>query len=258
MKLSHYWMLVDQMARMSLKADASRYFLGYIWWILEPLLFVGVFYVVFELILQNRNENFLVFLMCGKLSFIWFSKSVIQASRSIVASKGLISKLDLPKSLFPVALIHEGLYKQAAVFALLFVVILASGYSATLSWLWLIPVIAVNYLMIVACGLIAAFIVCLFFDFVMLVQLGMLFLLFVSGIFWDVRALPNEAASDLILVVNPIAFMVDAYRQILMAGVAPDVLHLALLGVGSVASVLGVLALFRWQSRFIALKALTT
>ena len=71
MNLTQYFSLVDTMARMSLKADASRYFFGYIWWLLEPLLFVLVFYVVFELILQNRKEDFLVFLMVGKLTFIW-------------------------------------------------------------------------------------------------------------------------------------------------------------------------------------------
>ena len=76
-------MLVDQMARMALKADAARYYLGYVWWLLEPLLFVAVFYVVFQVILGTRTENFLVFLICGKFTFIWFSKSVTQASRSI-------------------------------------------------------------------------------------------------------------------------------------------------------------------------------
>ena len=58
------------MAIMALRADASKYFLGYIWWILEPLLFVGISYVVFSVILASRTEDFLVFLMCGKLAFI--------------------------------------------------------------------------------------------------------------------------------------------------------------------------------------------
>ena len=71
------------MARMALRADASRLFLGYIWWVLEPLLWVGVFYVVFVIILGTREGDFLPFLMVGKLSFVWFSKSVTQASNSI-------------------------------------------------------------------------------------------------------------------------------------------------------------------------------
>ncbi|MDP5054424.1 MAG: ABC transporter, partial [Congregibacter sp.] len=101
MTTRRFWTLVDEMARMSLKADASRYFFGYFWWILEPLLYVAVFYVVFDVLLGSRQPDFLVFLMCGKLTFVWFSKSVVHASRTIVSSKGLIGNIDLPKALFP-------------------------------------------------------------------------------------------------------------------------------------------------------------
>ena len=55
MSVTQKFRLIDTMARMALRADASRYFLGYIWWILEPLLYVGVLYVVFTLILTNRH-----------------------------------------------------------------------------------------------------------------------------------------------------------------------------------------------------------
>ena len=115
MTLTQYFKLVDIQARMALKADASQYFLGYIWWLLEPLLFVAVFYLVFS-----------VFLMCGKLPFVWFSKSVTQASNGIIANTGLIGKIDTPKSLFTMAIIQQGLYKQSTVFALLI-----SLYSAS-------------------------------------------------------------------------------------------------------------------------------
>ena len=246
------------MARMSLKADAARFYLGYLWWIIEPLLYVAVFYVVFDVLLGNRRPDYLVFLMCGKLTFVWFSKSVVQASRAIVTSKGLISKIDLPKALFPLAAIQEGLYRQAAVFALLFVFLLASGFPAGLAWLWLLPVLLVNYLVIVAASLIAAFLVCLVFDFSVLVSLGMIFLLFTSGIFWDVRSLPDPAATELVLGLNPIAFLVDAYRQVLMVGAAPDLLHLGVLGLFAAAVIALVLAIYRQQSQFLALKAITS
>ena len=54
--------LMDVMARLSLKADAQRYFLGYLWWILEPLLWVAVFYLVFEVFLGSGRADFLMFL----------------------------------------------------------------------------------------------------------------------------------------------------------------------------------------------------
>src|SRR5210317_1201695 len=160
MQLSNYFQLVDVRARMALRADASRYLLGYTWWILEPLLFVAVFYLVFNVVLNSGRADFLAFLMCGKLSFIWFSKSVTHASESIFAARGLIGKLNVPKGLFPVAVIQEGLYKQGAVFLLLAVFLWLSGYAPSYHWLWLAPIIAVNYLMIVACALIGAYLVC--------------------------------------------------------------------------------------------------
>ncbi|MHA7816737.1 MAG: ABC transporter permease [Pseudohaliea sp.] len=257
MTFRQYFSLIDTMARMSLKADAARFFFGYLWWILEPLLYVGVFYVVFEVILGSKRADFLVFLMCGKLTFIWLSKSVNQASRSIVASKGLIGKIDVPKSLFPMATIQEGLYKQASVFLLLFVVLWSQGYSVTASWGWLLPLVFVNYLMIVALSLFGAFLVCLAFDFSMLISLGMIFLLFTSGIFWDVRGLADPAMTDAVLALNPVAFIIDAYRQVLMAGTAPDLAHLAAVGAGAIALVAAGVLLLRRSSRFLALKAIT-
>ena len=88
MPFSQFLRLMDTMAQMKLRADASGYFLGYIWWVLEPLLFVGVFYVVFEVLLKTGRGDYLIFLMCGKLAFIWFSKSVNQAANSILINRG--------------------------------------------------------------------------------------------------------------------------------------------------------------------------
>jgi len=242
---------------MALRADASRYYLGYIWWLLEPLLFVGVFYVVFNLILDFRKADFLVFLMCGKFAFIWFSKTVVQASNSILGNKGLIGKINAPKTLFPMAVIQESLYRQAAVFTLLFVVLLLWGYPITATWLWLLPVIVVNYAIIVACAFIGSYLVCLLRDFSMIIPLVMTFLLFTSGIFWDVRGLEDPAKTELILAVNPIAFMLDAYRQVLMYGQAPAVLHLLAIGLGAVILIGVMVGLMRRTSQYLALRVLS-
>ena len=213
---------MNAMATLSLKADAQRYFFGYLWWILEPLLWVGVFYLVFEVLLGTGRADFLVFLAVGKLTFIWFSKSVSQSANSLLGSRGLIGKMDAPKWLFPVAICHEGLYKQAAVFALLIVMLLYKGYAPSVAWLWLVPLAITQYLLIVGCGMVAALLVCVRQDFQLLVQLGMVFLLFMSGIFWDIDNISNAALRENLLLVNPLAALIDLYRQVLMEGNAPN------------------------------------
>jgi homopolymeric O-antigen transport system permease protein len=257
MPLSQYLRLVDTMARMALRADASRYFLGYIWWVLEPLLWVGVLYVVFVEILHTRQTDFLMFLTTGKLAYVWFSKSVIQASNSIVSGKGLVGKISVPMSLFPMAVVQEGLYRQAAVFFLLFVFLINGGYALTLNWWYLLPVMFVNYVMIVACAFAGACLVCIARDFSQIITLGMIFLMFTSGIFWDVRTLGDPAKTELILDVNPLAFVLDAYRQVLMYDTPPDMLHLALIGVGFGVMACVMVLIMRGSSQYLALKAIT-
>lgn len=247
---------MDIQARMALKSDASRYFFGYLWWILEPLLYVGMFYVVFNVILDSRRADFLVFLMCGKLPFVWFSKTVSLASNSIIGNASLIGKIDIPKTLFPMAIIHEGLYKQSPVFLLLFGVLIFYDYVPSFAWFWLIPILIANYIMIVACAFIGAVLVCFMSDFKMFISLGMIFLMFTSGIFWDLRAL-DPAVSEAVLLYNPMAFLLDAYRQVLMEQATPDLFHLACIAVffGVIAALMA--SYMRSFSRLLALKALT-
>jgi lipopolysaccharide transport system permease protein len=257
MTLTEYFSLVNLQARMALKADAAQYFFGYIWWVLEPLLYVGVFLVVFNIFLDSKRADFLVFLMCGKLPFIWFSKSVSHASRGIVSNAGLIGRIDIPKSLFPMAIIHQALHKQMAVFALLFAVLVLNDYQVGWVWFWLAPIIVVNYLLIVGCAFLGSILVCFMRDFSMFISLGMIFLMFTSGIFWDIRTMADPQMTELILVMNPIAFLLDSYRQVLMYGQPPDVFLLTMNGLGSGLMVVVMLFTLRRWSKLLALKALT-
>ena len=246
---SQYFSLIDTMARMSLKAEAQRYYLGYLWWILEPLLWVGVFYLVFYELLGTRTPDFLMFLAVGKLMFIWFSKTVNYASNSLMSHAGLIGRMDLPKSLFPLAVILECSYRQVAVFFLLGVLLLYQHYLPTMLWLWLPPLVVVQALIIIVCGCVAAMLVAFKRDFGLLINLGMVFMMFVSGIFWDIRDIPNTDAADALLTWNPVAFLLHSYRQVLLWQEAPDGLHLLNLGV---VALIGIVLVLGFMNRYSA------
>ena len=258
MTLQRFLFLANTIAWSTLKADSSRYFFGYFWWIIEPLLYVLVFYLVFEVLLRTGRDDFLVFLMCGKLLFIWFSKSVSLASNSLVMNVGLLGRLDLPKPLFPFASILEGLYKQAAVFLLLFIFLLLNDISPTTKWLWLIPILLATLLFILALSFIGATLVCVFRDTMLLIPLGMIFLMFASGIFWDIRDIPDPTASAMLLKLNPVAFLIDAFRAVLMYDEPPNLFHLVILLV-CVSVTVGISALIlTTNSKYLAMRVLSS
>ena len=94
--------------------------------------------------------------MVGKLTFIWFSKSVNQASSSLEANKGLMAQTHLRKELFPLAVIHQGFYRQLVVFIFLIGFLVMGGYPPSAAWLWLIPLTLLQAMLITACGLLGA------------------------------------------------------------------------------------------------------
>jgi lipopolysaccharide transport system permease protein len=119
------------------------------------------------------------------------------------------------------------------------------------------PVVIVYYLVIVACSFIGAYLVCMVRDFSKFIPLGMTFLLFTSGIFWDVRSIGSPEKAELVLALNPIAFLLDAHRQVLMYDAAPDVAHLFLVGLGAGVVIIAMVGLMRKNSQYLALKVLT-
>ena len=62
---------------------------------------VGVLYLVFAVFLARGTPNFVVFLVCGKIPFLWFSKSVSNASHSIISGRGLINENLNSNAIFP-------------------------------------------------------------------------------------------------------------------------------------------------------------
>ena len=148
-------------------------------------------------------------------------------------------------------------YRQLAVFTFLIATLLFNGYSPSITWVYMVPILAVNYLMILALSMLAAAIVTVVRDFNPLISLGMIFMMFTSGIFWDVRSLNDPAKTELLLNLNPLAFVLDAYRQVLMYNTPPDMFHLLSIGAGFGALLCLAVLLLRRTGQFLALKALT-
>jgi lipopolysaccharide transport system permease protein len=206
---------------LNLKAEAAQTYLSYAWWLLEPALMVAVLYLVFAIFLARGTPDFVVFLVCGKIPFLWFSKSVTNASRSIIAGRGLINQVSIPKTFFPMLVVFQDAFKQVIVFIFMFVFIIA--YGIDFSWVWLSVgfVILTQFLLISAAALFVAAITPFLPDFRYLISTTMMALMLGSGIFYSYKEVLLPEHQQLFLM-NPIANLIKNYRQVLMDGMLPD------------------------------------
>lgn len=222
--------LIHVRATMNLKANASQTFLSYFWWLLEPALYVALFYVVFEVLMLRGQPDFLFFLIVGKVPFLWVSKSLSSGANSIRVNKGLMGQMKLPLGILPYTNILESLYKQVVVFSVLAIFLFFSlELSPSRDWVALLPVIAVNLLFIIALALPLAWSAALIPDVSQLMPIITMGLMFTSGVFFDVNEISDANMRDALLTYQPLAFILDAYRDVILRDQVPDFHHLSVL-----------------------------
>ncbi len=228
----------------NLRSEASKTYLGYIWWILEPALYVAILYLVFGIFLTRSREDFVVFLICGQIPFLWFSKSVTNSANSIMVGRGLINQVAIPKAFFPLLAVFQDMVKQFFVFLLMIFFLLLYGIEPSLNWFLLGFVILTELLLIIAISLLVAAIIPFLPDFKFIVVTGMMLLMFGSGIFYSYRDVLLEKHQSLFLL-NPIANLIKNYRQVLMDNLPPDWLALAGISFFSMIFIVAMLAIYR-------------
>lgn len=217
MNLKQSMSLIHLMAVMKLKSQSNKLVLSYLWWVLEPAFMIAMFYFVFQVLLQRGGDGFFSFLMVGKIAFMWFQKSVVSAASSLTQNKGLILSRDMPRVIFPLVNIMEACYKQVFVFFVLILLLFFLGFSPLdVNWLDLLWVVAFQLLLMIAVGMCAAVVVTHTPDFSFIINMLMMGLMFCSGIFWDVHALPDTPTKALLVNFNPLVSLIDSYRAVFL------------------------------------------
>jgi len=209
-----------------LRAEASRAYLGIFWWVLEPMLYVGVFYLVFGLGLRRGGDGFVAYLLCGLVPWKWFDSTVRTAMNTISQSVGLMRQVYLPKYLLPLVVVVSNTAKFFLILVIFLVFLTLYGISPWQPSLAYLPLLVlIQLLMTLAVAGFAAAVVPFVPDFRYLINFSMTLLFFMSGIFFSLSEMPPEVQE--ILVYNPVLVLIEAYRAVLLHGAAPDLSGLA-------------------------------
>lgn len=215
--------LVIQKAMAGLRAEASRGYLGVLWWVIEPLMYMCIFYFVFAHLFRRGDENFILFLLTGLISWKWFHATVATGASSLMANFGLMNQVYLPKIIFPLTNVAINTFKFLIILTIL--IILLQFTSAKVTWAWIfLPVLVLTQLFLITgvTSLLAA-IMPFFPDLRVILDNVLMMFLFLSGIFFDITRMPESVQQYLWL--NPMATLIVMYRRLLLEGLAPDWLH---------------------------------
>jgi len=98
-----YRELLVNLTRTELKVRYKNSVLGFLWSLLNPILYLVVFSLVFQEILRTQIPRFAIFLLSGLLVWNFFSASLAGGARSIISNSTIVQKVWFPREVLPLA-----------------------------------------------------------------------------------------------------------------------------------------------------------
>ncbi|MFL5844154.1 MAG: ABC transporter permease [Solirubrobacteraceae bacterium] len=254
-ELLRYRFLFEQMVRRELRQKYQGSVLGIAWYVVNPLILMGAYYLVFAVALKPgfEHEAYPLFLLVGLTVWIFFSQSLLAASSSLLDQGALIRKARFPRETIPAATVAVQLVTFLVV--LVIVAVLTIVVRGTLDApLVLLPVILVALAaFVVGLSLIVSVLHAYFRDVGPILGAVLLPWFFISPIFFaPADVVQSDVARDALTWLNPVAPFIIALRDVLYGGVWPSLATMLYVLAGAVLAMAAGLALFRRLSAELA------
>ena len=229
--------LIWYLAVSSLRKRGTDSLLGNLWWVLDPALQMGVYYVLVGIILKRSEPAYPLFLFAAILPWKWFSTCLADSTSSIRLREKVLRQIAFPQIVLPIATMTASL--ASFTFGLIPLLALYLFYPDRLTaWILLLPVVAVVQLLWTLPFAVLLSASNVFFRDVgnLVGHLLRLWFYLSPGLFSVERI--REIADrhpplSLLVDANPFTWLFGAYRDLLYYGRAPDWVVLGVLALAS-------------------------
>jgi teichoic acid transport system permease protein len=203
--------------------------LGNFWQLINPILLIGVYYLVFGILfgqlggdaLPWRPANYIGFLSVGVFIYSYQQRAITAGASSIVGNLGLIRSLQFPRAVLPASTVIKEVLGFGSSLFVMTLVMLATGEPLTWSWLWFPLVFVLATMFAFGGSLITARLTEAVRDTRNLLPFVFRLLFYVSGVLYDITRFtadyPNWSFLDELFLLNPFYVYVSLVRESIMA-----------------------------------------
>lgn len=220
---SKYSFLLKQLVNRDFKVKYKRSVLGVFWSFLNPLLIMGVQYIVFSTIFKSSTENYPVYLLVGTVFYNFFSEAAGLGLSSITGNASLIKKVYMPKYIYPLARLLSSLINLALSFIPLIIVMIITGTPWT--WNLLLLIFDIFCLLVFTFGivLILSTLMTFFQDTQFLWSVVSMVWMYLTPIFYTEDIIPSQFQT--LYHMNPLYQYIQFARVCIIAGQTPDAMQ---------------------------------
>ncbi|MFC5594106.1 ABC transporter permease [Lysobacter niastensis] len=228
------WQLIVQMTRRDVISRYRGSLVGLAWSFFNPLLMLAIYTFVFSTIFkarwgvdqENSRAGFAAILFVGVIIHGLLAECITKAPSLIVSNVSYVKRVIFPLEVLPWIAVGSALFHSAISFTVLLLAQLVLGH--VIPWTAILLPVVVLPLVLVAMGfgwLLASSSVYVR-DIGMLTGLFATALMFLSPVFYPLSSLPQKF--HWLILINPLTFVIEQGRRVLILGMAPDWMGLGL------------------------------
>lgn len=254
--------LTANLVQRDLKVRHRGTFLGMLWSLVNPLLVVALFYLIFRFVLRQQPARdlprpdghdvpFAVYFFCGLTLWNLFSNSASNGTGSVVGSGYLLRKVYFPRQILPLSTVLSALVAFGFELAVLLVVVVAFVGLPDLHLLWLPAIVGVVALLSYGAALLLSALTVFLRDVAHFIGLLLQVGFWGTPILYSLQYVGDHDGVVRLLKLNPMTGAVVSFRNVVLLNHAPDLPLLAYsLGFALALLALGSFVFRRWERLF--------
>ena len=247
--LYQYRELLKTSVRKEVRGKYKNSFLGVLWSFLYPLLQIGVYALVFPIIMKNNEANYTVFLCCALIPWNFFSTAINRSSFTMVENGNILKKVFFPREILPISVVTSEAVNFFISTIIILGFVLGYGLGLTKFVLFYPLILIVQYVLLIGISLILSSLVVYIRDFQHFIGIFLQLMFYATPIAYNAKVIP--AGYQWIMKLNPMSYIITGFRDIFYYQQMPDIQGLLiLLGIGILLCVIGYLIFSKLQKGF--------
>ena len=227
--LYNYRELLNSNIKKEIRGKYKGSFLGVLWSFVNPLLMTLVYAIVFPFILRSSEPHYVTYLVIGILPWTWFTTVIAQGTVTILANAGIIKKVYFPREILPISVVTSGLVNFLIQCLIIFMFLLFSGIGFTANIIFLPIIIIAQYLLLLGIILITSSINLYIRDLEYIINFFVTMLFYATPILYSEKLFAGTGLS-FIFKINPMAIIINGYRDIFYYQQMPNFFSLLIVG----------------------------
>lgn len=248
-ELYEYRQLLKSNVSKEVRGKYKGSFLGVLWSFVNPLLMTLVYAIVFPFLLRSSQPHYTTFIVIAIIPWTWFTYTIMSGTNTFLVNAGIIKKVYFPREILPISIVTSGLinFLISCIIICIFLLFSGIGFSVYIMYLPLIAI--VQYILQLGIILITSSVDVYIRDAEYIINFFVQMIFYATPVLYSIDMFPEQFRW--ILRLNPMATIIESYRNIFYYKTNPDFIMLGLTFCGSIlVFILGIIIFRKLEKGF--------